>query len=673
STIANEVYLFGRTSMNSAEDAARIIGLDLYTRIANAAGVGFLERSKSVDRRTLGNYDSNGLPTMFGTTCPLEVMFPAVETATAFAKLTASKVLPTLAGDLEGEKRALTATELDEVKEWDRALAPTDPPLFTERNFRTAGRDRLDALEARLTKQIDEAMREIHEKAVAKEAEEKRRIHAAHLGPLAAQVQRLEMRKRIYNAALARVQDQNVPSKIRPDRQLQRSLMNAWSLFGKKEKLIAQVTDDFNRVQKRNLRAELLDTKKKLLVRLVEYVDAELQHAKRHHGEVDSDQVVRDLKREALAMPAMRGQLDHTHAHKRHLFDLPGVSGMNTENASPPVKRLYEMLTSGKPHDAYAQDFIRWMHEHYVEEDTGLRSVTPEDLTDRLVQYLRDEVYLPRLWEMNLFDLLDACCVEPGERANQKTEDILLAHLQHIGGLAREMVAFEAQLWSEGSGMLSTSLYLGMTWKSGAQRHILNRARGRLSAIAREGTSPMVASAVDPHRMQLVYGQHAISLGTISDFYQDSNSFMSEFLAHQTAWAGGNGRPYGQSKAPVFSSGEMERLVMDPSALGEQRNLPQRLIRRAQIGAGVEPAWMHSSPGNGYGGNGYTGNDYAGTGQAANGYAAGGGYAGNGYAGNGAAQQPGYGGGNGVNGGNGANPQAPRGPLSPFGGGQRNS
>lgn len=596
-TIANEVYLFGRTSMTSAEDAARIIGLDLYTRITNASGVGFLERSKSVDRRTLGNYDQNGLPTMFGTTCPLEVDFPAVETATAFAKLTASKVLPTLAGDLDGEKRALSATELDEVKEWDRALAPDDPPVFTERNFATAGRDRLDTLDARLHKQIEEATAEIKERAAAKEAEEKRKIHTAHLGPLAAQVQMLEARRRIYRDALARVQDQNVPSKAKPDRVLQRNLLGAWSLFGKKEKLVAQVTDDFNRVQKRNIRVELLETKKRLLRRLVEYVDGELQRAKRHHTEVDNDQAVRDLRREAQTSAAMRGQLEHTHAHRRHIFDLPGVPGMNAaDGTSPPVKRLYDLLTSGKPEDTYAEDFVRWMRDHYL-DDAHLHSVDPDDVRDRLVQYLRDEVYLPRLRDMNLFDLLERCCVESGERHDKKIEDILLAHLQHIAGLARELVAFEAQLWSEGSGQLSTSLYMGMSWKTGTQKRMLDKARGRLGAIAREGASPMLASAIDPHRLQLVYGQHAISLGTIPDFYQDTNSAMSEFLAHQAAWFGGNGRPYGQSKAPVFSSGEMERLVMNPAALSDQRSLPQRLIRRAQSGAGAEPDWMRAQGG----------------------------------------------------------------------------
>jgi hypothetical protein len=216
---------------------------------------------------------------------------------------------------------------------------------------------------------------------------------------------------------------------------------------------------------------------------------------------------------------------------------------------------------------------------------------------------LRDEVYLKRLEEMNLFDLLEVCCVESGERADHKIENILLAHLQHIGGLARELVAFEAQLWHEGSGMLSTSLYMGMSWKNGSQRRILDRARSRLGAIAKEGASPMLASAIDLHRLQLAYGQHAISLGTIPDFYQEANSSMGEFLRHQSYWFDPTGqRPYGQSRAPVFSSGEMEKLIMKPDALGMTNlSLPYRIIRPVQRGAGDAPTWAATSqPGSAY-------------------------------------------------------------------------
>ena len=603
-TIANEVYLFGRTSMTSAQDAARIVGLDLYMRITNASGVGFLERSKAVDRRTLGNYDSNGLPTMFGTSCPLEVSFPAVETATAFAQLTAAKALPLLAHDLGEASTQMNASDLDAVKDWDAAIKPEDPPPFTEKSFMTAGRDRLDQLEARLNKHVGEATEEIAELVAEREAAEKSAIYGAGLEPLGAQIARLQRRKRIYNAALARVQDQSIPSKSRPDRLLQRAMLRPWPIPGDKERRVNAAVDDFNRVQRRNIRAEYLKAKKALLTRLIEFVDAELKNVKRFQGDIDLEQTARDLERQATASAAWRGQLDHAHVHTRHIFDLPGVPGMNTADglASPPVQRLYEQMTT-RDMEGYVQRFIEWMERTHG-SDATLVSGAGVEMRDRLVNYLRDEVYLKPLLAMNLFDLLDRCCVLQGERPDRKVEDILLGHLQHISGLAREMVAFEAQLWNEGGGMLSTSLYLGMSWKSGAQKAILDRARSRITAIAKEGASPMLESAIDPHRLQLAYGQHAISIGTIPDFYQENNSGLGEFMRHQTAWNDPTGaRPYGQSRAPVFSSGEMERLIMDPTALGDrvslgrsQRTLPERIIRRPQQGAGHAPRWAAQPP-----------------------------------------------------------------------------
>jgi hypothetical protein len=614
-TIANEVYLFGQTSMHSAEDAARIIGLDLYTRVTNASGVGFLERSKSVDRRTLGNYDANGLPTMFGTTCPLEVAFPAVETATAFAKLTASRVLPILAGEQGEAQYQLNASEIDRVKEWDRVLAQPDPPDFTERQFQTAGRDRLDMLEARLNKHAEEIGAKIKDDTRASEAAEIKLITGLRLEPLGAQMQHLQGIRRVYTGALARVQDQNIPNRSRPDRMLQRKLLKAWPVLGMKDRVVAEVTDNYNRVQKRNIKAVLLTERKQLLHRLIAFVDDEMRNVKRFRGEVDSTQTIRELETQALASAAWRGQLDNVHVHRRHLFDLPGVPGMNAgAGDSPPVRHLYDYLTEGRPLEGYAEGFTQWLSNTYRDE-AGLMAVNAAELRDRLVQYLRDQVYLPQLMKMNLFDLVTLCCVMPGERPEVKVEDVLLAHLHHIGGLARKLVAFEDQLWSEGSGTLNTSLYLGMSWRDGMQRKMLDRARSRLGPIAKEGTSPMVANAIDPHRMQVVYGQHAISLGTIPDFYQESNSSMGEFLHHQRAWQGDATRPYGQSRAPVFSNGETERLVMDPSALADghpqaRRALWQRVVRKPQRGAGGAAHWVdpthvhsngHSVPANGHG------------------------------------------------------------------------
>lgn len=103
----------------------------------------------------------------------------------------------------------------------------------------------------------------------------------------------------------------------------------------------------------------------------------------------------------------------------------------------------------------------------------------------------------------------------------------------------------------------------------------------------------MIASAIDPHRLQLAYRQHAVSPGTIPDFYQENSSSMGEFLRHQSYWFDRTGqRPYEQSRAPVFSSGEMEWLVMDSNGPGDgKRTLPEPIVRHVQRGAGDAPAW----------------------------------------------------------------------------------
>ncbi|MFI5271780.1 MAG: tubulin-like doman-containing protein [Ktedonobacterales bacterium] len=597
-TIANEVYLFGQTAMHSAESAARIIGLDLFMRITNGSGVGFLERSKAVDRRTLGNFDARGLPTMFGTTCPLEVAFPAVETATAFAQLTAAKVLPLLAGQRTNDGYQLSAAEMDAVAEWDHALDPPPQPPFTEKQMQTAGRDRLDLLEARLKKQVEVVDDAVREASRDLEARELKGIAAFRLDPLGEQMRRLQGRRRVYTAALNHIQDQRIPRQASPDRVLERQMLKAWAIFGRKDKAVAAVTDEFNRVQRRNTKGLVLGARKALLQRLIEYVDAELEKLGRFQEKVDNDEVVRRLEVVARASAAWNGRLDNLHVHRRHIFDLPGIAGLETDDdGSRPVKRLYDLLTPASGAQSFATEFTEWLERMFGDE-AALGALDADDLRARLIQYLRDEVYLPALAQRNLFELVRECCVESGERADAKIEQVLQAHLAHMNGLARKLVAFEDQLWTEGSSNLNTSFYLGMSWRNGAQRRLLDRAKDNIGAVSREGGGPMVASSIDPHRMQVLYGQHGISIGTVPDFFQGSNSSMGEFLFHQSAWHGDANRPYGQSKAPVFSSGELERLVMHPDALGYRQALPHRIARALQPGAGNgRPDWADAYTG----------------------------------------------------------------------------
>jgi hypothetical protein len=593
-TIANEVYLFGQTSMTSAQHAARIIGLDIFMRITNASGVGFLERSKAVDRKTLGNYDGNGLPTMFGTTCPLEVAFPAVDTATAFAQLCAAEVLPYLRGDMSSTTFELNSDEMGRAAEWEHALEPPPLPPFKDEQIQSAGRAKLDGYEARLREQIEMVTNKVREEAEALEAAELREISSIRKESLGEQLRRLESRQRIYTAALHALRDQNAPRRLQLDHVLWRQMLQAWPIMGRRDHAVAAVTDDFNRVQKRNVKAAVYDERRQLLQRLLKYVDDELARTSQYRRRLDSTDVTRQLTTAALASSAWRGELDDMHVHRRHIFDLPLLKGMkNPDGSSPPVQKLYEQLSASVTSADHAHNFSAWLDARYHDQ-SGLMVIDPEALRDRLVQFLRDEVYLPQLYRMNLFDLVRNCCVNEDEREDAKVEDVLYTHLQHIGGLARKLVAFEDQLWTSGTTNLSTSLYLGMQWRDGAQQRILERARNRIGTVASQGSAPMLSKALDPHRMQLAYGQHGISLGTIPDYFQGVNSSMGEFQLHEQAWMGDAIHPYGSTNAPVFSCGEMERLVMSGQALGDPlgRNLPQRVIRQIHSGAGNRPGWM---------------------------------------------------------------------------------
>src|SRR5215813_2067640 len=174
--VANEIYLVGRTAMGSDEDSARIVGIDLFQRITDSSGVGSLEHSTWVNRRTLGATDDRGLFTMFGTSCPLEVRFPAEETATAFAQISTAYLLPLLVNFVPEVPVAEDGDRLRWRQEWTQVArfteATADDPLavqpqsdFGEAEFIGASEDSLDILWDRL-KRANKAVEEQIERAI---------------------------------------------------------------------------------------------------------------------------------------------------------------------------------------------------------------------------------------------------------------------------------------------------------------------------------------------------------------------------------------------------------------------------------------------------------------------------------------------------------------------------
>ena len=55
-------------------------------------------------------------------------------------------------------------------------------------------------------------------------------------------------------------------------------------------------------------------------------------------------------------------------------------------------------------------------------------------------------------------------------------------------------------------------------------------------ALTNRGQEPLSNISYDPHRLQISYGQHAMSLNTVRDFYLDQNSAMEYYQRYQWAW-----------------------------------------------------------------------------------------------------------------------------------------
>ena len=73
---------------------------------------------------------------------------------------------------------------------------------------------------------------------------------------------------------------------------------------------VAAVTDDFNRIQRRNVRNEYLTRKKRLLTKLLDYVNAELQHVKRFQGDVEVDQSRAEARTGSVTEAEFKAVLD---------------------------------------------------------------------------------------------------------------------------------------------------------------------------------------------------------------------------------------------------------------------------------------------------------------------------------------------------------------------------
>ncbi|WP_220211597.1 tubulin-like doman-containing protein [Reticulibacter mediterranei] len=608
--IANEVYLVGHASMDDSMDTARLVGLDLFQRTTNAAGVGFLEHSRWADRRTLGAADDRGLPTMFGTSCPLEVRFPATETASAFAQVAASYLLPLLASYQPESPRASEDDRRAWSKEWSnvaRIEANESNPLsvklgaFRGSDFEDASQTHLDLLWSKLERMergTEARMQEIFE---AKRREEQGLIEGMPEQALSAggttsllnqRVQYLKSLQQEYQFMLERLRDIDVPRVPMRPYELEEKLVHQPALPGPLRKITRDYASAVADAYNERLRRHALATRYRFLEQLLKDLNTRVQTALSQSlswfQSTGAEEHARELRSKGQASMAWHGKLEYPHPHQRHIFDLPTLRTEAEHNVA--LERLYLWATSGdsaleEGHIDDYQSFIKPCAEFLarVTNVPGGSSLSIERsiaarLSERVIDFFRD-YYIKRFADINLFELLNKAA-PPSYSDGSRDEQIssyFLEHLEYLYGLMSSLVAFEAELWPEGLSTLDTSLYMGIAWRGGGQEALFKQVVKSLSA--HRGLTPLVNAMYDPHRLQVCYGQHAISLSTVRDFYLEHNSAMEYYQEFQKAWRESSGT----GLMPVHSSGEAERLVMDKDALGYGVPLADLVIRRLAL------------------------------------------------------------------------------------------
>ncbi|EFH82070.1 tubulin-like doman-containing protein [Ktedonobacter racemifer] len=609
--IANEIYLIGNASMNDSIDTARIVGMDLFQRTTNAAGVGFLEHSKWLDRRTLGSTDDRGLPTLFGTTCPLEVRFPATETAQAFAQVSASYLLPLLASCQPATREAGENERRAWSKEWNsvgRIEADESNPfavrlgVFRSSDFEEASQAHLDLLWAKLERFERNTEARMQEVTDVKAHEEHRHIEGVgtfeeddtgQTSLFNRRVQHLRSLQQEYRFMLERLQEGESPRVPMRPYELEERLVHQPHLPGALRRVTRDYASALAEAYNERLRRHALATRYHLLEHLLhglnERVREALNQSLSWFQSASTTERARELRLKGQASLAWYGKLENPHPHQRHLFDLSTLRTLNDHNVA--VERLYRWSTTGdmpledEKQAINYQGFIKPCTEFLARTTNAPGSNTlsieryiAARLADRVVDFFR-EYYTKRFADMNLFELLDKA-TPPAYNVQTRGEQIsgyFIAHLEHIYGLLSSLVTFEAELWPEGLSTLDSSLFMGLDWRDGSQEALFKQALQHLSAFASHGQIPLVNVMHDPHRLQVSYGLHALSLSTVRDFYLEHNSAMECYQHFQRAWE----ESHGTGLMPVHSSGEAERLVTDRNALGYALPLPEMVIRRS--------------------------------------------------------------------------------------------
>jgi hypothetical protein len=540
--LIDEIFLFDETQLGDQIDQIpQLIGMAIAMRMQNLTGIGKREQAVRPDLTALQEHDDGGLITNVGSVCPLEVVFPAKDLATGFARRRAEALLGqvTDGGALDYKEQDLLRNqviparrtmELFFISDRERRAAPEPRRYGSPSEVIQAINRYSQVVEQRFQEQKDDALRE---QMAALNATLQNPTWTSTLPRLRAVLDlHVEEYKKVKDLTFASGQ---VMTRMGPDQMAAMNDRQRKAYYG---------TACHEELERHRITAShaVADTMIAELEKRIRMVDTMLQTLRntQHRWEADHNE-----------SPEMMGQLTQEHPYRHNVFDRAAIPNPQAIDA------LDTAVTSSE-----ADRILKMMMVNLAGALTGDERMA-RDTAAREASQMMDNMtvaYHRALDEMRLLEVLQL--VYPSDKPAQ--EQALGNHMRWMSITSRSTLRHDPSLWGDQAHrQLEVRAHLAIDYEDERERQTVERARQSVNGFGERSVGYVppgeLLQSNDRARLQLLFSHHGISLSAVPFLSDAAGGCVKSLKDRQKIWET-------QGGIPVFANDVMQDLVLRPGA-----------------------------------------------------------------------------------------------------------
>ncbi len=540
--LVDEIFLFDDTQLGDQVDQmAQLIGMAIAMRMQNLSGIGKKEQAVRPDLTALQEHDDGGLITNVGSVCPLEVVFPAKDLATGFARRRAEALLrqATEGGALDYREQDLLRNqvcparrvmEVFHISDRERRAAPEPRRWGSASEIIQAVNRYSTVVEQRFQEQKDEALKE---QLSALDGVFQNGVWASSLPRMKAVLELFEEEyKKVKELTFASGAMMN---RVSPDQMAAMNDRQRKAYYGQacSEEL------QRHRIVASNAVADTLIQELEKRIRMVDVMLTTLRYTQQR-WEADHSE-----------SPEMRGQLTQEHPYRHNVFDPAAIPDPNA------INELDTAVTTSEA-DRILKSALERMAGALGSDERSARETAGREATAMMDNMIA--AYHRALDEMRLLEVIQL--VYPKDRAQQ--EAALANHMRWMATTSRSTLRHDPSLWGDQAHrQLEVRAHLAVDYEDERERQSVERARQSTGGFGGRGVGYVppgeLLQSNDRARLQLLFSHHGVSLSAVPFLSDAAGGCVKSLKDRQKIWEM-------QGGIPVFSSNVMQDLVLRPGA-----------------------------------------------------------------------------------------------------------